>query len=57
MGSRFVIGCTAFWVAFPAVAARGPAVLVPIALVFFAWAALDACLDPEGFRVRVRARR
>ena len=52
MGSRFVIGCTAFWVAFPAVAARGPAVLVP-----FAWAALDACLDPEGFRVRVRARR
>jgi hypothetical protein len=57
MGSRFVIGCMAFWVAFPAVAARGPAVLVPIALVFFAWAALAAGLDPEGFRVRVRARR
>lgn len=49
-----MIGCMAFWVAFPAVAARGPAVLVPIAFVFFGWAALAASLDPDGFRVRAR---
>lgn len=54
MGSRWLIGCMAFWVAFPAVAARGPGSLVPIAIVFFAWAALDAYLDPEGFRARAR---
>jgi len=57
MASRLMIGCMAFWVAFPAVAARGPAVLVPIALVFVGWTALAACLDPDGFRVRARARR
>jgi hypothetical protein len=44
----------AFWVAFPAVAARGPAALVPIALVFIAWTALAAYLDPEGSRARAR---
>ena len=54
MGSRWLIGGMAFWVAFPAVAARGPAVLVPIALVFLAWAALADRLDPEGFRIRAR---
>ena len=37
----------AFWVAFPAVSVGGPAYLVPIALVFVAWAALVAYVADE----------
>ncbi len=45
MGIRWLTGIMAFWVAFPAVSAGGPAYLVPIGLLFVAWAALAAYLD------------
>jgi hypothetical protein len=45
MSIRWLTGIMAFWVAFPAVAAGGPAYLVPIGLLFVAWAALVVYLD------------
>jgi hypothetical protein len=45
MSSRWLIGVMAFWVAFPAVSAGGPAYLLPIAPVFVLWAALFAHVE------------
>jgi hypothetical protein len=45
MSSRWLLGIMAFWVAFPAVSAGGPAYLLPIAPVFVLWAALFAHLE------------
>jgi hypothetical protein len=55
---RWLIGVMAFWVAFPAVSAGGPAYLLPIAPAFVLWAALVAYLEahpadacaPSGLR-------
>ena len=47
MSYRWLTGIMAFWVAFPAVSARGPAYLLPIAPVFVVWAALIAYLEAQ----------
>jgi hypothetical protein len=50
MALRWLTGFGAFWVAFPAVSAGGPAYLVPIGLGFVAWAALVAYAADEPVR-------
>lgn len=56
MCSRWLIGVMAFWVAFPAVAAGGPAYLLAIAPVFVLWAAVAVLLEPRPSDARARGR-
>ena len=56
MSYRWLIGIMAFWVAFPAVSAGGPAYLLPIAPIFVLWAALVAHLETRPSDARARGR-
>jgi hypothetical protein len=53
---RWLIGLMAFWVAFPAVSAGGPAYLLPIAPIFVLWAALAAYLEAQPSEARASRR-
>lgn len=57
MSYRWLIGLMAFWVAFPAVSAGGPAYLLPIAPIFVLWAALVARLETQPAGPHHRRRR
>jgi hypothetical protein len=57
MPYRWLIGIMAFWVAFPAVSAGGPAYLLPIAPIFVLWAALVAHLETQPSEARPARRR
>jgi hypothetical protein len=54
---RWLIGVMAFWVAFPAVSAGGPAYLLPIVPIFVLWAALVAHLERQPADAAPRTRR
>jgi hypothetical protein len=52
MSYRWLIGIMAFWVAFPALSAGGPAYLLPIAPIFVLWAALMARVETQPSTAR-----
>jgi hypothetical protein len=56
MSYRWLIGIMAFWVAFPAVSAGGPAYLLPIAPIFVVWAALVAHVEAQPSPAPARKR-